>query len=48
MEDRQCEKLVDIRVSVVSTLTLMYTSTVLYAVARLGEEWDISKEDAEK
>jgi len=32
--------------SVVSTPTLIYTSTVLYAVARLIEEWGISKEDA--
>jgi hypothetical protein len=46
MEDRKCEKLVDIRENVVSTLTLIYTSMVLYAIARLGEVWDISKEDA--
>jgi len=46
MEDRKCEKLVDIRESVVSTLTLVHTSTVLYAVARLEKVRGISKEDA--
>ena len=35
MEDRKYEKLVDIRENVVSTLTLIYTSMVLYAIARL-------------
>ena len=28
------------------TLTLIYTSRVLYALARLFEVWGISKEDA--
>ena len=46
MEDRKCEKLVDIRDSVVSTLTLVHTSRVLYALVRLIEVRDISKEDA--
>ena len=40
------EKLIVSRESVVSTLTLIYTSRVLYALARLLEVWSISKEDA--
>jgi hypothetical protein len=43
---RECEKLLGIRESVVSTLTLIHTSRVLYALARLIEVWGISKEDA--
>ena len=41
------EKLIVSRVSVVSALTLIYTSRVLYALARLLEVRGISKEDAQ-